>query len=63
MNAATNTRPRLVQIGPTTWVEADWCKGLCCFCSEPLAPGDTIACAAHRRAIDATPMPWDRDDH
>ncbi len=51
--AAPAPRPRLVQTGPTTWVEADWCKGLCVNCEQRLAPGDVIACSEHRAAIDA----------
>ena len=52
-------RPRLVQVGPTTWELAAWARDLCVNCDQPLAPGDTIACAEHRRLIDAEPMPWD----
>lgn len=58
-SGASRPRPRLVRIGPTTWVEADWCKGLCVTCEEPLAKGSVIACVEHRRQIDALLMPWE----
>lgn len=32
----------------------------CCFCPRPVESGDIIACAEHRRQIDAMLMPWDR---
>lgn len=54
-------KPRLVRIGPNTWKEADWCRGLCVNCEEPLAPGDVIACTWHRAQIDALVMPWETD--
>lgn len=39
----------------------DICRDCCCvFCDQPLAAGDRIACAEHRRRLDETPMPWDR---
>lgn len=45
-------RQRLEQTGPNTWVEAAWARGLCVWCPAALAPGDVIACAEHRAAID-----------
>jgi hypothetical protein len=50
-------RSRLVQTGPNTWKEAEWCRGLCVNCEEPLAPGDVIACTWHRAQIDA--LTWE----
>lgn len=55
-------RPRLVRIGPSTWQEAEWARGLCVYCPAPVAPGDLIACREHRQKIDAIVMPWDRRD-
>lgn len=52
-------RPRLVRTGPNTWIEAEWCKGLCVNCEEPTASGSIIACLEHQRQIDAMVMPWD----
>jgi hypothetical protein len=49
-------RQRLIQTGPTTWVEAEWCRALCVFCDRPAL--DVIACAEHRAKIDAIVMPW-----
>lgn len=51
--------PRLVRTGPNTWVEADWCKGMCVFCSEPLAEGNKTRCVEHQRQADALVMPWE----
>ncbi len=53
------TAARLVRTGPNTWAEADWARGLCVMCPEPLMAGDVIACAEHRRQMDALEMPWD----
>lgn len=50
---------RLVRTGESTWVEAEWARGLCVFCERPVAEGDVIACAEHRTKLDATVMPWD----
>lgn len=52
--------PRLVRTGPNTWIEAEWARGLCVMCPEPLKEGDVIACVEHRRQMDALEMPWDR---
>lgn len=52
-------RPRLVTIGPRTWAESDWSKGICVYCPVHLAPGDVIACANHREQMDAVLMPWE----
>lgn len=54
-------RQRLVRTGSTTWVEAEWARRLCVNCDEPTAPGDLIACAEHRRQLDAILMPWDAE--
>lgn len=55
----TLPRQRLVRTGENTWKEAEWARGLCCFCECPVAEGDVIACKDHRAALDAEPMPWD----
>lgn len=60
VSSDVSSRPRLVRTGPNTWIEAKWARGLCVYCPEPLAAGDVIACAAHRRQMDALEMPWDR---
>lgn len=52
-------RQRLIRTGPTTWVEAAWCRGLCVHCDRPLAPGSVIACEEHQRVIGQLVMPWD----
>ena len=50
---------RLVRTGPNSWAEANWARGLCVMCDEPLKDGDVIACVTHRRQMDALEMPWD----
>lgn len=52
-------RQRLVRTEANTWKEAEWARGLCVFCDEPLVPGDVIACTWHRAQMDATMMPWE----
>lgn len=52
---------RLVRTGENTGKEAEWARGLCVYCPEPLAPGDVIACTWHRAQMDATVMPWEKD--
>lgn len=51
---------RLVRTGPSTWMEAEWARGLCVFCDQPTTTGDVIACDDHRARLDAIVMPWER---
>jgi hypothetical protein len=41
---------RLIQTGPNTWVEAEWCRALCVFCDRPAV--DVIACRGHRQQME-----------
>ena len=58
-SVATLPRSRLEQIGPNTWQEAEWCRGLCVRDGNPLAEGDLIWCTSCRAQADSMRMPWD----
>lgn len=45
--------PRLVRVGPTTWIEAEWARALCVLCPATVGEGDVIACPTHRIVLDA----------
>lgn len=44
-------KPRLIRAGPSTWTEAEWAQGLCASCTNPLAPGDVVACVGHQGSL------------
>lgn len=51
----TPGEPYFEQIGPDTWAETAWSRARCVFGGHaPVAEGDQIACAEHRRQMEAS---------